>query len=60
MIGLGDSSYEIFNGGIMHFEKLAKSLGATLIQPTLKLDATVNYAPEADSQEWLKVYLEQS
>ena len=60
LIGLGDSSYEIFNGGIMHFEKLAEKLGATQIQPTLKLDATVNYAPESDSQEWLKVYLERS
>lgn len=60
LVGLGDSSYEIFNGGIAHFEKLAEKLGATLIQPTLKLDATVNYAPEEDTQEWLRGYLVQS
>ena len=57
LIGLGDSSYEIFCGAIVQFERLLVDLGATAIKPTLKLDATVNYAPESDAEIWLDEYL---
>jgi flavodoxin len=57
LIGLGDSSYDIFNGGIEHFERLFSDLGAKRIRETLKLDATVHYAPEKDALSWLQALL---
>ena len=57
LIGLGDSSYEVFNGGIEHFERLFSDLGAKPIRETLKLDATAHYAPEKDALSWLEVLL---
>ena len=60
LIGLGDSSYEIFNGGIEHFERLFSDLGAKPIRETLKLDATVHNAPEKDALSWLQALLSDS
>lgn len=57
LVGLGDSSYEIFCGAIVQFEKLLADLGGTAIIETLKLDATENYAPESDAKQWLSEYI---
>ncbi len=57
LVGLGDSSYDIFCGAIVQFETLLADLGATAIQPTLKLDATEHYAPERDAEKWLSDYV---
>jgi flavodoxin len=53
LVGLGDSSYEIFNGAIVQFEELFAGFGASAIKPTLKLDASINYAPEKDAKDWI-------
>ena len=60
LIGLGDSSYDIFNGGIEHFERLFSDLGAKPIRETLKLDATVHYASEKGALSWLRALLSDS
>ena len=60
LIGLGDSSYDIFNGGIEHFERLFSDLGAKPIRETLKLDATVHNAQEKDALSWLQALLSDS
>ena len=57
LIGLGDSSYEVFNGGIEHFERLFADVGARSLKDTLNLDATVHYAPEKEALSWLEALL---
>ena len=57
LIGLGDSSYDVFNGGMEHFERLFSDLGAKPIRKTLELDATVHYEPEKEAVSWLKAFL---
>ena len=60
LIGLGDSSYEVFNGAIQTIETLALELGARLIKETLKLDATVHFSPHEDAKKWLSEYMDLS
>ena len=57
LIGLGDSSYDVFNGGIARFERLFSDLAAKPIRETLKLDATVHHLPEKEAVSWLKAFL---
>ena len=60
LVGLGDSSCDVFNGDIEHFERLFSDLGAKPIRETLKLDATVHNAPEKDAVSWLQALLSDS
>ena len=57
LVGLGDSSYDVFNGGIEHFERLFSDLGVKPIRETLKLDATTHHASEKEAVSWLKAFL---
>lgn len=57
LVGLGDSSCDVFNGDIEHFERLFSDLGAKQIRERLKLDATVHYAQDKDALSWHQTLL---
>ena len=53
LIGLGDSTYEVFCGAIEQVNALLEELGATRIGDILKIDAGETMEPEVDAQAWL-------
>jgi len=53
LIGLGDSSYDIFNGGSMRLKALLDSLGMQCIGEPLFIDGRVDYEPEKPAAKWV-------
>jgi flavodoxin len=54
LIGLGDSSYDNFNGGARTLDALFQDLGAQRLGEPLFVDASVDYEPEKPAAEWVK------
>ncbi|HSG04652.1 MAG TPA: flavodoxin domain-containing protein [Marinobacterium sp.] len=54
LIGLGDSSYDVFNGGSKRLKAVLDSLGAECIGEPLFIDGRVDYEPEKPAAKWVK------
>ena len=54
LIGLGDSSYDNFNGGARTLDALFQDLGAKRIGEPLFIDGRVDYEPEKPAADWVK------
>lgn len=54
LIGLGDSSYDVFNGGSKRLKAVLDSLGAQCLGEPLFIDGRVDYEPEKPATKWIK------
>lgn len=54
LIGLGDSSYDNFNGGARTLDALFQDLGARRIGEPLFIDGRIDYEPEKPAADWVK------
>lgn len=53
VIGLGDSSYDVFCGGGEQMRELLLELGMREVLPMLRLDASESVTPDEDAMPWL-------
>lgn len=53
LIGLGDSSYDLFNGGAKQLDALLLSLGAQRIGEPLFIDARSDYEAHKPAVKWV-------
>lgn len=54
LIGLGDSSYDNFNGGAKTIDALFQDLGAERLGEPVFIDGRIDYEPEKPAVEWVK------
>lgn len=54
VLGLGDSSYDLFNGGAKQLNQLFEELGAQCIGEPFYLDALDHRIPEIAAEKWAK------
>lgn len=54
LIGLGDSSYDNFNGGAKTLDALFQDLGAQRVGEPLFIDGRIDYEPEKPAAAWVK------
>lgn len=53
LIGLGDSSYDVFNGGSKRLKAVLDSLGMQCLGDPLFIDGRVDYEPEKPAAKWV-------
>ena len=59
ILGLGDSSYDCFNGGAKQMDSLLSSLGAERIGEPCLVDACTDPVPENVAGEWIQTWIAQ-
>ncbi|AIS19625.1 flavodoxin [Pseudomonas rhizosphaerae] len=57
VIGLGDSSYDLYCGGGEQLRELFAELGVREVQGMLRLDASESVNPETDAEPWLAEFV---
>lgn len=56
LVGLGDSSYDNFNGAARTLDALFKDLGAQRLGEPIFIDGRVDYEPEVPAANWAKAW----
>ncbi|MBR9726782.1 flavodoxin [Shewanella intestini] len=56
VIGLGDSSYEMFCGAAEKVDALLQELGAQPLTQTLKIDACETMDPQQEAKQWISTW----